>query len=397
MTQLNRSITGPLKRLAGAALAALALFTAGCSQNEYQPPPPPAVTVATPTVKDVTFYAEYTGYTKAQESVDIRARVEGFLESMHFEPSSQVKAGQLLFIIDPRTYVALRDQAKGDLAQCEAELQLAKATLTRKENAYKDRAVSEVDVIQARAEKAKAEAAIEAAKANLQSAEINLGYTRIHAPIAGRISRNMVDVGNLVGAGEKTLLTNIVDDDPIYVYFNISENDILQYRKYSDQTPDPRDGKDQAKAYLALAMDEGYPHEGYLDYMDNAVDPNTGTIQVRGVFPNDQGDILPGFFARVRIPLGVRKNAVLTPEVAVAADQGGNYLLLVDDKNVVQYRKVTTGPNEGDMRVILDGLKAGERVIVAGVQRSRPGMQVTPQEQTATPAPAKPAPTAGQK
>lgn len=366
-----------------AVLALLAL--AGCSSNEYEAPPPAAVTVAKPTIKDVTIYVEYTGYTQAQETVDIRARVEGFLESMHFAPSDLVKAGQLLFVIDPRTYKAQVDQAKGSLAQSEAKLQLAQATLIRKERAYKDRAVSEVDVIQARAEKAEAEAAIVEAKANLEEAEINLGYTKIVAPIGGRISRNQVDIGNLVGASEKTLLTTIVDDDPMFVYFNIAENDLLQYLKLAAEH-DPSMQAEANNAYLALALDKGYPHTGKLDFMDNAVDQNTGTIQIRGVFPNDKHAILSGLFARVRIPLGTQKNALLVPDVAVAADQGGNYLLVVGDKNIVEYRKVKTGPLEGNLRVILEGVKAEDQVIVTGVQRARPGMPVTPQAQGAKPA-----------
>lgn len=393
MNQHSRSTRGTLRRLARAMAVILLLAVAGCSENEYQAPPPQAVTVAEPTVKDVTFYADYTGYTQAQESVEVRARVEGFLESMHFEPSSVVQAGQLLFVIDPRQYLAQRDQAKGELAKCQADLELAKSTLIRKQNAYKDRAVSEVDVIQAKAEKAKAEAAIEAAKASLQTAQIDLGYTQIHAPLAGRISRNMVDIGNLVGAGEKTLLTTIVDDDPIYVYFNISENDLLTYLKYAsgDKDGSRHEYSAEPKAYLALALDEGYPHEGLLDYMDNTVDTSTGTIQIRGVFPNADRAIIPGFFARVRIPLGQRRGSLLIPDVAIGADQGGSYALVVDDKNVAQYRKLKLGPLEGELRVVLEGLSKGDRVIVNGLQRCRPGMVVAPQEQNATPAKATPA------
>lgn len=364
-----------------ALLGLLSLLASyGCSSDQsYQAPPPPAVTVSKPASKDVNIWAEFTGNTQAFESVDIRARVEGFLDSVNFQPSTRVKKGELLFIIEPKPYQAQVDQALADLAIAKAELQLADATLIRKENAYKDRAVSEVEVIQARAEKTKAEASIKAAEAAVESARINLSYTSIHSPIPGMVSRNLVDVGNLVGRSEATLLTSVVNDDPIYCYFNVSESDLLEFMSRKNaRLDDAQTKKERNQVFLGLANEEGYPHEGVLDYVDNKVDPQTGTIQARGRFPNPKGRLAAGLFARVRISIGRIKNATLVPELALGADQGGRYLLVVNAQNQVEYRRVKLGPLEGTQRVILEGVKAGERVIIKGLQRVRAGMTVTP-------------------
>lgn len=364
-----------------AVLGMLSLLASyGCSSDEgYQAPPPPAVTVSKPNSKDVNIWAEFTGNTQAFESVDIRARVEGFLDSVNFQPSTRVKKGELLFIIEPKPYQAQVDQALADLAIAKAELQLADATLIRKENAYKDRAVSEVEVIQARAEKTKAEASIKAAEAAVETARINLSYTSIHSPIPGMVSRNLVDVGNLVGRSEATLLTTVVNDDPVYCYFNVSESDLLEFMSRKNaRLDDAQTKKERNQVFLGLANEEGYPHEGVLDYVDNKVDIQTGTIQARGRFPNPKGQLTAGLFARVRISIGRIKNAVLVPELALGADQGGRYLLVVNTQNQVEYRRVKLGPLEGTERVILKGVKADERVIIKGLQRVRAGMTVAP-------------------
>ncbi len=358
----------------------LLLSTSGCSSDKgYKPPPPPAVTVDKPSKKDVTVWAYYTGNTVPFEAVEVRARVEGFLDKVKFEPSSRVKTGELLFVIEPKPYQALLDQAMADLAIQKAELQLAEATLIRKENAYKDRAVSEVEVIQARAEKTKAEASIKAAEAAVETAQINLSYTSIHAPIPGMVSRNLVDIGNLVGRSEATLLTTVVNDDPMYAYFNVSEKNLLYHLRRKSKHSDPRvRSEKETNVYLGLADDEGYPHKGVLDYMDNTVDPQTGTIQVRGRFPNAKGSLVPGLFARVRIPIDSLKDALMVPESALGTDQGGRYLLVVNAQNQVEYRKAKLGPLEGKKRAVLEGIKAEDRVIIKGLQWVRAGMKVTP-------------------
>ncbi len=376
--KLRLGLLNGFRYAAWAAMVAATVVLGGCKQAEYKAPPPPVVTVDKPTVKEVTIYADYTGFTQAYASVDLRARVEGFLDGMHFTPGDRVEPGKLLFTIDPKPFEASRDQAAGVLAQRIAELQLADATLVRKERAYKDRAVSEVEVIEAKANKAEAEAAIKSARADLESAKINLSYTKINSPIEGRVTRNLVDTGNLVGAGEKTLLANVVDDDPIYVYFNVSANDLLFYQKETRESPDWSKKQDDPTAYMALANEEGYPHKGALDYMDNKIDQATGTIQVRGNFPNADHRILPGLFVRIRLPLVNKKDAVLVPDTAIGTDLGGKYVLVVGDKNIAEYRKIEAGPLYGAERLITSGLKAGETIIINGMQMVRPGAPVTP-------------------
>ena len=364
-----------------AMLGVAMLFAlSGCSSDEgYKAPPPPAVTVQKPSTKDVTVWVEFTGNTQAFESVDIRARVEGFLDSVNFQPSTRVKKGELLFMIEPKPYQAQLDQALADLATQKAELQLAEATLIRKENAFKDRAVSEVEVIQARAEKAKAEAAIKASEAAVETARINLSYTSIHSPIPGMVSRNLVDAGNLVGRSDATLLTTVVNDNPIYCYFNVSESDLLEFiSRKNARLDDELSKKERNTVYLGLANEKGYPHVGVVDYVDNKVDIQTGTIQVRGRFKNTDGRLAAGLFARVRLAIGREKNALLVPEAALGADQGGRYLLVVNSKDEVEYRKVKLGPLEGEDRTILKGIKAEDRVIIKGLQMVRAGMKVTP-------------------
>lgn len=341
-------------------------------------PPPPQVTVSRPVQKDVVHYAEFSGTTEAVESVTIRARVEGFLEKIHFSEGAMVQKGELLFSIDQKPYLAILDEAKAALGIAEAELRQASATKIRKENAFRDRAVSEVEVIDARAQLGKAEAGIMAAKAAVRTAQLNLSYTRVTAPISGRIGRSLVDVGNLVGAGERTGLTTIIRDDPIYAYFTISERDWVQYR--AGRQGRPASQETNMPVHMGLAGRKDFPYAGQLDFVDNRMDAATGTIEVRAVFENPDHRIVPGLFARIRIPVGSTSNALLIPDSALGFDQQGRFLLVANDKNITEYRPVQTGELVGDMRVIESGLNADERVIVNGLQKARPGGPVTPQE-----------------
>lgn len=357
----------------------LLLFT-GCKEkkNTYVPPPPAGVTVSKPLVKTVTTYAEFTGTTEAKESVEIRPRVEGYLKKILFTPSSYVKEGDLLFVIDPRPYEAKLKEAQAELLVRRAELELAKTTLTRKENAYKDRAVSEVDVIEARAKKEQADAQVESAKASVETAQLNLNYTHITAPINGRIDRSLVDRGNLVGAGTPTLLATIVNDDPMYAYFTVSERDLLYYQEHSKAKEFSLDTRQ--KAFLGLSNQADYPYKGNIDYVDNRLQATSGTMQVRAVFDNENHWLLPGLFARISVPLGQEENALLVPDQALGVDQQGEYVLVVTKDNKVEYRSVTTGILDNGMRVIADGLEPDDRVIVKGLQKARPGAEVTPKE-----------------
>jgi RND family efflux transporter MFP subunit len=373
----------------GLALLAMVLLW-GCTQkNEYAPPPPPKVTVAQPLVEEVTDYLEFTGTTEAVAQVDVRARAKGLLESMNFAPGTEVQAGDLLFAIDPREYQAELDAAQAELASAEAQLKRAGIELGRAQRLYKKKAGSESDVVKWQGEADVAKAAILRAQAKVEAAQLNLGYTQVTAPIEGRVSRDLVDPGNLVGYGEPTLLATVTDDNPIYAYFNLNERDLLMVmRQYKARHQDG--GTDSAEVpikearipvLLGLADEQGYPHEGIIDYVDSSVDPNTGTLQLRGVFANEgrPRELLPGLFTRLRMPIRQRQDALLVSERAVGADQGGPYLLVVDSANLVQKRPIVKGQVIDGLVVIDEGLRPGEWVVVKGVQRARPGAKVDPQ------------------
>ncbi|MEE9496369.1 MAG: efflux RND transporter periplasmic adaptor subunit [Desulfobacterales bacterium] len=363
----------------------------GCGEkNEYVEPPAPEVTVSKPLVQNVTEYLEFTGTMKAIEEIEIRARVEGFLESVHFEDGDFIKDGQLLFIIDPKPYKAAVESARGRLGKHQAQLGRAQKEYQRNLTLFKQNAASEANVVKWKSEVEESKAAVVSAQAALDKAKLDLGYCTIHSPISGRISRKQVDVGNLVGASENTLLTTVRKATPIYVYFSINERDLLQLMKKAREEGITSDKPDKIPLELALPNETGYPHKGHLDFVDSTVDPNTGTMELRGVFPNDGPPyvLLAGLFARVRLPIAERENALLVTERALGLDQGGRFVLVVNNENKVDQRYVKIGALRDGMRVIEDGLKGEERVVVKGIQRAIPGAKVTPQ-QTQASAPAK--------
>ncbi len=362
----------------------LSLAACGGDADRAGPAPPPEVTVGRPLKKEVTQWLVATGTAAPIESVEIRARVQGFLESVEFEPREKVKAGKLLFSIDPKPFQAKVNQAKAVLKGKEAQLNLAQIELDKATRLAATQSIAEIKSIEATAQRDLAKADVEKATSDLDEAQLNLDYTRVKSPISGKVSRNLVDVGNLVGAGERTLLTTIVNDESIHVYFNLSEMDLLPIvRRYAAQKGDlsatEKMERDPTPAYVGLADEEGYPHEGRMDFADTSVDSKTGTIQVRAILPNKNGLIFPGMFLRVRVPAR-RFDTLLAPDLAVQADQSGKYLLLVDDNNVVEHLKVETGQLVGKMRVILKGLSENDRIIVNGLQRARPGAKVKPME-----------------
>ena len=355
----------------------------GCSEkNEYVEPPAPEVTVSKPLVKNVTDYLEFTGIAKAIEEIDIRARVEGFLESVHFEDGTYVKEGQLLFTIDPRPYQAEVENAKGRLGRHQAQLERAKREYQRNLTLFKQNAASEANVVKWKSEMEESKAAVISAQAALDKARLDLSYCTIRSPIDGRISRKMVDVGNLVGAGEKTLLTTVRQGEPIYAYFSINERDLLRVLKVARKEGIQADHPEKIVLELGLANETGFPHKGHLDYADSTVDPKTGTMELRGVFPNPGPPyfILPGLFVRLRLPVAERENALLVTERALGLDQGGRYLLVVNNENKVEQRHVKIGALRDGMRVIEEGLEAEDMVVVKGIQRAIPGAKVTPQQ-----------------
>jgi RND family efflux transporter MFP subunit len=361
----------------------LGLFPA-CKQQEAQKEPRrPDVTVSLPVQEEVSRYLEYTATTAALQSVDIRARVPGFLEKICFQPRAKVKAGDLLFVIDPRQYEATVKEAKGKLDAQKAASKLAQTELQISQQLESKEAISELRLEKKVAERDMSAADVELAEAALDKAKLDLEWTQVTSPTDGRVSRNLVDVGNLVGATEKTLLTTVLNDDFVYAYFNVSELDLLPILRQHAKKPDPSSGASvRVPIYMGLADETGYPHEGHFDFADTKVDPSTGTIQVRGIFPNPDGLLMAGMFVRVRVPVE-KRTALLMPDVAVQFDQGGRYLLVVNDENVVLRKRIKMGELVDGMRVIEEGLTNNDRVITTGWQRARPGSKVNP---TASPA-----------
>jgi RND family efflux transporter MFP subunit len=359
----------------GLALSLPVAALAGCERPAPAAPPPPEVTVALPVQQDVTRYYDFTGTLEAIESVEVRARVEGFLQTISFEPSADVKQGDPLFTIDPAPFRAALDAAEAELAAGRATLQQAQWDLQRMEELAERQATTPKEVQDARTAVAMADAAVMSAQAKVDRATLDLGYTDIRAPIDGRAGRNLVDAGNLVGAGERTLLTTVVKMDELYVYFRVPERILLE--RLAERSADQRREPNLAFS-VGLTNEEGFPHEGELDYIDNTVDAATGTISVRGIVSNDENLLFPGAFVRVRVPGEVIQGAVLVSERAIGTDLGGKYVLVVGDDNVVEHRRVKLGQLHDGMRVILEGLGPDDRYIVNGLQRARPGLPVTP-------------------
>jgi RND family efflux transporter MFP subunit len=371
------------------ALMAALLLTGCGDSNTYVEPPPPQVTVATPVIQEVTDYLEFTGTTVAFDHVEVRARVAGVLESLHFIPGTYVEQGALLFVIDPRQYEAELQAAEAALASARADEKLARTELVRAKQLYKKSAGPESDIVKWQGQLGSARAAILSAEAMIKTAQLNLEYSRVAAPISGRVGREQVDLGNLVGDGEATLLTEITRFNPMYVYFNLNERDLLQVLKVYKEKVQTQ-GLDttsvyiheaQMPVYMGLANQEGYPYEGIFEFAESSVDTETGTMELRGIFENNGQPpaLLPGLFARVRVPVDQRSDMLLVTERAVAQDQGGTYLLVVNDENKVERRSVTTGQRIDGMAVIEEGLLKDDQVVVEGVQRARPGRMVTPQ------------------
>ena len=369
-------------------IAALAL-AAGCGGGAPQVAqlPPPEVGVSKVVEREVTDFFETTGRTTAIDSVDIRARVAGYLVKIGFKDGDEVKPGDLLFEIDPRPYEAQVLQAQGELARWEAAKRKAEADLARNQRLLPTGAASQKELENAIASKGTADAEIMSTRGRLDQAKLNLEFSKVTAPVAGRVSKANVTVGNLVEVS--TLLTTVVSTAPMWMYFDIDERTMLDYRKrYRDTHPNapniPNASALAVPVEIGLANEDGFSRKGIMDFADNRVNPDTGTILARAVFANEDRSLSPGLFVRLRLPIGDPTKSLLVSERAVGTDQGTKYVLVVNDQNVVEYRAVKLGPLSGDLRVIREGLKPGERVITAGIQRARPGITVTPREKADT-------------
>jgi RND family efflux transporter MFP subunit len=362
----------------------LCVGLAGCAgaPSAAPAPEPPSVAVSRPVVQYVTDYADFTGRTAAVDSVEVRARVWGYLDRVNFKEGALVKAGDVLFEIDPRTYRATLAQAQGSQASLEARVVRLDADLARARRMLRTGAMSREDYDKVIGDRGEAIASRAALQAGVDRAKLDLGYTKVLAPVSGRVSRYVVTVGNMVQAGDQgsggTLLTTIESVDPIYAYFDVDEYTALRVRQLvrEGKSDSPRDGGYPVS--LGLANEEGHPHRGTINFVDNRVNPKTGTIRLRGVFPNKEEGLLPGLFARVRSPVGRPHKALLVSERALDTDQGQKILYVVNEKNEVVARPVRLGALHDGLREITEGLKPGERVIVNGLQQVRPGITVEP-------------------
>ena len=357
--------------------AALALL-AGCKdRNHYEPPPPPKVAVAVPQAKSITRYLETTGSVQAINSVDLMARVQGFLQEIDYKDGGFVHKGDTLFVIEPLPYQARLQQAQAAEQGAQAQLTQASAEYDRQAQLGQKNFSSQSTVDVARATRDSAQSTLDQARANTQIAAINYTYTRIMAPFDGVVTAHQAAVGELVGT-QPEKLASIVQLEPIWVGFNISEQDVLRVREALAKRGQSVAQLGRIPVQIGLQSESGYPHEGTLDYINPGIDPATGTLAVRAQFANTDRALIPGFFVRVRVPTETGVPALLVPDTALGSDQTGRTLLVANAGNVVELRHVVAGPLEGQLRVIESGLKPDDRVIVGGQQRAIPGDKVDP-------------------
>jgi multidrug efflux system membrane fusion protein len=386
--------------LAAAALAAAAL--AGCSDspNQAAAPPPPAVTVANPVKRSITDQDDYVGRFVAIDSVEVRARLSGYLSRIHFQDGQMVKQGELLFTIDRRPFQIVLDQVRANLELARANLAFAESDLARGQELLRNKTITEQSFEQRTQAKRVAEASVTAQEALVHSAELDLNeFTVLHAPVAGRIGDRRVSIGNLVTggtSGNTTLLATIVSIDPIRFEFTFDEAAYLRYQRLAkDGTEDLASRGASAPVKIKLIDEHDFTHDGRMDFVDNAIDRATGTIRGRAQFANADGLFTPGMFANIRVPASVPYDALLVPDVAIGSEQARKYVLVVDAENVARVKYVTLGDVTGGLRVVKDGLSPDDKVVTNGIARVRPGQKVTPQVEGAPPAPVKPQASAG--
>ena len=367
---------------AAAALVLVAIAAAACARTEAQQPvepPPLPVTVATVLDREVTAWDEFTGRLEAVDSVAIRPRVSGYISSVHFDEGSAVRKGQLLFQIDPRPFEAETNRLRAELTRAAAVVRRADSEFSRAGRLQAENAIANEEFERRAAFRDETRAQLAAVEAALRAAELNLEFTRVASPIAGRVGRAVVTEGNLVssGPGEATLLATVVSMNPIFAYFDADEQIFLRYQGNGRARLTPG-SRAERPVQMALASDEGFPREGRLDFLDNQLNPATGTIRGRAVFANPRGELTPGLFVRLRLSGGGRQRGVLIQDRAVGTDLGKRFVYVVDASGVVGYREVTLGPVVDGFRIVQTGLSAGDRIVLNGLQRVRPGVKVAP-------------------
>jgi RND family efflux transporter MFP subunit len=332
------------------------------------------VSVTRPLAREVTDYEDFAGRAQAVSTVELHAHVTGYLVKAPFKDGDRVKQGDLLFEIDPRPYQAELDRAEAEVARCEARLRRAAAA---PEGAGKAPAPGEADRL--RADRAEAEAALRVAQADREIRKLNLAFTRVASPIDGRAGRRLVDPGNLVKADE-TALTTVVSLDPMYAYFDVDERTLLRLVRLAREGKGGPVREAKTPVFLGLDGEAGYPRRGVLDFLDNHLDPDTGTVRARAVLPNADGALVPGLFVRARLPVGAPRRALLVPEAAVGTDQGEHFVYVVDGQNKAVHRRVGLGARHDDLRVVENGLRPEDSVVVGGMRRLRPGVTVEPRQ-----------------
>jgi RND family efflux transporter MFP subunit len=362
---------------------AMAATVAACGQdNEYAAPPPPKVTVATPVAQDVTRYYEATGNAAAVNSIDLVARVQGFVQAISYSDGQFVKKGTSLFTIEPEPYRLKVEAAKAAVTSAKATLVVRQQDFARQADLLQRQVSAQVTYDQALAARDSAQADVQSAQANEQQAEIDLSYTDVQAPFDGYVTARQVSIGQLVGANSPTTLATLVQTDPIWVNFNASERDVQDVRATLASRGETVATLLGSPVEIGLQSEDGYPHQGKLDYAAPNVDPSTGTLPARAVLENENRTLLPGYFVRIRIP-GKARPALLVPDVALGSDQGGRYVLVVNKDNIVEQRKVEPGQLEGELRVIDQGLTKDDRVVVGGIMRAIPGQKVDAEQSSA--------------
>jgi RND family efflux transporter MFP subunit len=376
-----------------AALVLLAPVLASCGQSQPPggaPPPAPTVTVAKPIERGVTDQDEYVGRFVPVNSVEVRARVSGYLDQIHFRDGQMVKQGDLLFTIDKRPFQNAVAQTQGTLAQAKANLAFTEADLDRAKQLVRDRTITEQSFDQRTQAYRGALASVSANEAAVRQAELDLEFTELRAPVAGRIGDRRVSPGNLVtggASGTTTMLATIVSLDPIRFEFTMDEASYLRYERFSGSGKEVTGREGGVIVGLKLLDEKAFDHRGYMDFVDNVIERSTGTIRGRAVFSNSDTVLTPGMFGRIRVPGSPTYNALLLPDAAIGTEQVRKFVLVVGDDNIAVQKYVTLGPLSDDkLRIIKDGIAAGDRVVVNGLMRVRPGQKVTPQEQGAEPA-----------